>query len=164
MRKRYIWHRERVQCQRVFAEKDELGEVTGVANASRNPRRAREYGDTVPADQSNFSRAGIMSFAMVELLLHAIGQMNSVAFREDLGNKTFRRKLKHIVITCPTAMVQSEQVALRSAVLDAIESLKVRYPSKAWSEGLEVVPNPMEHHRQLQDAGWRHATIALEFR
>ena len=83
-------------------KKDELGEVTGVANASRNPRRARKYGDNVPADQSNFSRACIMSFAMVELLLHAIGQMNSVAFREDLGNKTFRRKLKHIVITCPS--------------------------------------------------------------
>ena len=131
-------------------KKDEFGEVTGVANASRNPRRAREYGDNVPADQSNYSRAGIMSFAMAELLLHAIAQMNSVAFREDLGNKTFRRKLKHIVITCPTAMVQSEQVALRSAVLDAIESLKVRYPSKVWSEGVEVVPDPMEHHRQLQ--------------
>ena len=130
--------------------KDEFGEVTGVANAKRTPRRSREFGDTVPADASNYSRLGIMSFAMAELLLQAISQMNSVAFREDLGNKTFRRKLKHIVLTCPTAMVQSEQVALRAAMADAIESLKAKFPCDIWAEGLEVIPNPVEQQRQLQ--------------
>jgi hypothetical protein len=130
--------------------KDEFGEVVGVANALRNPRRSREYGDTVPADSSDYSRLGVMSFAMAELLLQAISQMNSVAFREDLGSPTSRRKLKHVVITCPTAMVQSEQVALRSSMLDAIESLKVKYPGKFWADGLEIIPDPIEHQRQLQ--------------
>ena len=84
--------------------------------------------------------------------------MNSVAFRDDLGNKTFRRKLKHIVVTCPTAMVQSEQVALRAAMADAIESLKAKFPCDIWAEGLEVIPNPVEQQRQLQtqDADMPH--------
>lgn len=176
--KRYLWdtaasslpwckvmresHEEGIDTQALFGlasefnskgfllNKDEFGEVSGVANANRNPRRKQEYGDTVPADSSQYSRLGMMSFAMAELLLQATAQMNSVAFREDLGNKTFRRKLKHVVITCPTAMVQSEQVALRSAMLDAIESLKVKFSGQFWADDLEIIPNPLEHQQQLQ--------------
>jgi hypothetical protein len=73
------------------------------------------------ATESRYSRSSIMLFALYEIFLHAINQINDHEFRRDLGNSTYRRILKDIVITCPTAMTVQEQHVLRKFANEAIE-------------------------------------------
>lgn len=73
----------------------------------------------IAATESRYSRSSLMMLSIYEILLHAISQINNYNFRKDLGNSTYRRVLKDIVITCPTAMTVQEQHTLRKAVSDA---------------------------------------------
>lgn len=73
------------------------------------------------ATESRYSRSSIMLFALYEIFLHAINQINDHEFRRDLGNSTYRRILKDIVITCPTAMTVQEQYALRKSANEAVD-------------------------------------------
>jgi hypothetical protein len=70
-----------------------------------------------------FSRKSLMTFVYLEIFSHAIRQMNSIDFRSEHGNPSHRRKLKRIVISCPTAMVRKEQIALRECAADAMQML-----------------------------------------
>lgn len=68
---------------------------------------------------TNFSRQSLMTFAFIEIFAHAIVQINSVEFRHDHGQFDKLRKLRRVIVTCPTAMVQKEQVQLRKAAENA---------------------------------------------
>ncbi|MEA3450569.1 MAG: virulence factor SrfB, partial [Bacteroidota bacterium] len=67
----------------------------------------------IPAINPYFSRSSIMAFAMAEIFLQAITFVNSYNFRKRQGQEFLPRKLKRIVLTCPTAMLQTEQLKLR---------------------------------------------------
>ena len=71
-----------------------------------------------------FSRKSLMKFVFLEILVHAYAQINSYEFREEHGDMKVPRTLKRITISCPTAMIQAEQVALRQAAEEACELLK----------------------------------------
>jgi len=64
-----------------------------------------------------------MTFALIEILYQAITQINSFDFRNDHDKGTVPRRLRYVVVTCPTAMVQREQVALRQCAEDASKAL-----------------------------------------
>ena len=87
-----------------------------------------------------------MKFVFLELLIHAYVQINSYKFREDHGNLTIPRTLKRITISCPTGMIQYEQIALREAAEDACKLLNnyVKYyfdsnENKFWFELPEII-------------------------
>ena len=98
--------------------------------------------------KSLFSRNSLMKFVFLELLIHAYVQINSFKFREDHGNLTIPRTLKRITISCPTGMIQYEQIALREAAEDACKLLNnyVKYyfdsnENKFWFELPEIIPS-----------------------
>lgn len=73
--------------------------------------------------EHHFSRASLMTFALLEIFNHALMEINSVKYREKWGNKDCRRNIRNIIITCPTAMPLSEQVRLRQYAADAFEAI-----------------------------------------
>lgn len=53
-----------------------------------------------------------MTFAFLEMLTQANSQINSEDYRVDVGWKSLPRKIKRIIVTCPTAMSKIEREAL----------------------------------------------------
>lgn len=85
--------------------------------------------DSVFGSKSLFSRQSLMTFVFVEIFSHVISQINSFEFRESHGNIIKSRKLKRIIVSCPTAMIKQEQIALRKAAENAI-GITSKYQSK----------------------------------
>jgi hypothetical protein len=71
-----------------------------------------------------YSRKTLMTFLFLEIFSQAIAQINSFEFRSTHGKPNARRRLRHVVITCPTGMIKSEQFALRKAAQDAADIMK----------------------------------------
>jgi len=86
-----------------------------------------------------YSRRTLMTFLFLELFSQAIAQFNSFEFRSSHGKPNSRRRLRHVIITCPTAMIKEEQIALRQAAVDAAAILK-EFPSKVNSESALISP------------------------
>jgi hypothetical protein len=75
--------------------------------------------DNVFGSKSLYSRNSLMKFVFLEILNHAFVQINSFDFRTEHGNLTMPRFIKRITISCPTAMIQFEQKALRESAIEA---------------------------------------------
>ena len=108
--------------------------------------------------RSLFSRKSLMKFVFLELLIHAYVQINSYKFREEHGNLTIPRTLKRITISCPTGMIQYEQIALREAAEDACKLLNnyVKYyfdsnENKFWFDMPEIIPSIKDIAKKLPD-------------
>lgn len=71
----------------------------------------------------NYSRKSLMTFVYIEILAQAFSQINSYEFRYKHGNLERPRKLKRMTITCPTSIVQKEQVVLRECANEALITL-----------------------------------------
>ncbi|MCH2045522.1 MAG: virulence factor SrfB [Saprospiraceae bacterium] len=94
---------------------------------------------------AHYSRSSMMIFALIEIFLHAISQCNSYEFRKRQGHTNIPRKLKTIVLTCPTAMLQTEQVRLREHAEDALDLLKMYFDdSFIDSLHLQIIPDPKD--------------------
>ncbi|ESU22625.1 hypothetical protein FEDK69T_18810 [Flavobacterium enshiense DK69] len=68
---------------------------------------------------THYSRKALMTFAFLEILAQAKMQINSYEQRNHWGNESMPRKIKRIIVTCPTAMSHIEQIALRRCAEDA---------------------------------------------
>ncbi len=108
--------------------------------------------------KSLFSRNSLMKFVFLEVLIHAYVQINSYKFREEHANMTIPRTLKRITISCPTGMIQYEQIALREAAEDACKLLNnyVKYyfdssENKFWFEMPEIIPSIKDIAKKLPD-------------
>lgn len=108
--------------------------------------------------KSLFSRNSLMKFVFLELLIHSYVQINSYKFREEHGNLTIPRTLKRITISCPTGMIQYEQIALREAAEAACKLLNnyVKYyfdsnENKFWFELPEIIPSIKDIAKKLPD-------------
>ncbi len=77
---------------------------------------------------SNWSRNTLMVFVFIEIINHAKSQINSYNFRSDLdGDSNRLRKLRSIILTCPTAMSEFEQFELRESAMKAVILLEKYY-------------------------------------
>ena len=108
--------------------------------------------------KSLFSRNSLMKFVFLEVLIHSYVQINSYKFREEHGNLTTPRTLKRITISCPTGMIQYEQIALREAAEDACKLLNnyVKYyfdsnENRFWFELPEIIPSIKDIAKKLPD-------------
>lgn len=72
----------------------------------------------------HYSRKALMTFAFLEILAQANMQINSYEQRSHWGNESMPRKISKIIVTCPTAMSRTEQIALRKCAEDAAILLK----------------------------------------
>lgn len=81
-----------------------------------------------------YSRKALMTFGMLEILAQANMQINSYAYRHKWGEENKPRRLGRIVVSCPTAMSQVEQVALRKSAEDAVVILNRFYEGTFYEE------------------------------
>jgi hypothetical protein len=107
---------------------------------------------------SHFSKKSLMTLVFIEIFAHALCQINSHEFRFiHPGNLDKPRRLKRVLITCPTAMVQKEQIALRQCAEEAATALK-RYFSNAYEvevdlselgKDLDIIPSIKDLNKDL---------------
>lgn len=76
--------------------------------------------DGVFGTNARYSRRTLMTFVFLEILSHAQCQINSYEFRSSHGNTNSKRRIKRILISCPTAMIKEEQKALRQCANEAV--------------------------------------------
>lgn len=70
-----------------------------------------------------YSRSSLMTFALIEIFMQATTQVNSVRYRDKWGDKDCRRHIRKVIMTCPTAMPQSEQTRLRKCAEQAYKAV-----------------------------------------
>jgi hypothetical protein len=83
--------------------------------------------DNVFGSRSVFSRKSLLTFVYLEIFCQAFRQINSIDFRSVHGNPSMKRKLRRIIISCPTAMIKKEQIALRESAVEAITMINRFY-------------------------------------
>jgi hypothetical protein len=86
-----------------------------------------------------YNRKSLMTFIYLEIFTQAICQINSVEFRTSHGNPGYRRRLRRVVVSCPTAMTKDEQFQLRKCAQDALQIMK-NYNNVIHSDDSRVNP------------------------
>jgi hypothetical protein len=111
---------------------------------------------------TKYSRKALMTFAFLEILSQAKMQINSYEQREHWGNESAPRKVGRIIVTCPTAMSRTEQIALRKCAEDASIMLE-RFFEKTYSKttiekeinrGIQIIPSPKKLSLKEQRTEW----------
>jgi hypothetical protein len=90
--------------------------------------------------EARYSRKSLMTFVYLEIFSHAFRQINSIEFRALHGNPSYRRKIRRVVVSCPTAMIKAEQIALRQCAEDAIKIINnlKSYSSYSYESGKDI--------------------------
>lgn len=70
--------------------------------------------------QAKYSKKSSMTFMLMEIILQAMNQMNSLAYRQSSPNKEVPRRLKSVVLTSPPSMPDLEREVFRSCAYQAI--------------------------------------------
>lgn len=157
--KRYLWDNEPAEREWEFNPKD----INNIKKVYLNgiSEQVKINGDLVRnndlfGSRPLFSRSSLMKFVFLELLIHAYVQINSFSFREEHGDMTVPRSLKRITISCPTGMIQHEQIALREAAEDACKLLNnyVNFYfdsdyNNLWFEMPEIIPSIKDISKNL---------------
>lgn len=105
--------------------------------------------------QPYYSKKSLMTFVFMEIILNAITQVNSHEFRLKHGNLEKPRSLKRITITCPTSIIQKEQIILRKAAEEAVEVMSKVFknlirPSVSENEDdQQIIPSPRDLAKNL---------------
>lgn len=159
--KRYLWDRKKVKIPWIKVDvESRMGFHNGVLKKEKalfgigsfitdSGKLEREGG--FGAQDSRYSRSSIMLFSIYEILLHAINQINHPDFRRDQGNSTYRRVLKDIVVTCPTAMTVQEQYILRKSVKDAALLVESTMKGKVDFCGLNIEVYPVIPSLEIEE-------------
>ena len=71
-----------------------------------------------------YPRRSLMTFAFLEMFVQARFQINSHAYREFRGETDSPRRIRRVIVTCPTAMSKIEREALINSAKDAALLLK----------------------------------------
>lgn len=159
--KRYLWDINPTKNEWDFYPK-ELSKVKKVyLNGLSEQLKAdgKIAKDGMFGSQALYSRNSLMKFVFLEILNHAFVQINSFDFRTDHGSLTMPRYLKRITISCPTAMIQNEQIALREAAVDACTLLnnfiklsnRSNNSTKNWFEIPEINPSIIDLNKDLSE-------------
>lgn len=110
----------------------------------------------------HYSRSALMTFAFLEILAQAYRQINSYEQRDHWGNVSMPRKIRRIIVTCPTAMSRVEQVSLRKCAEDAAIMLERFFKEKFDAEveekqirgNLQVIPSAHSLSRKDERTEW----------
>lgn len=120
--KRYLWDTQASDSDWNFFEED--SDIPRSVFLSGLSEQLKSDGslciDGVFGTNAKFSRKSLMTFVFLELITQANRQINSFEFRTSHGNSNSKRRLKRLLISCPTAMIREEQIALRQCAEDAL--------------------------------------------
>lgn len=116
--KRFLWDEKPQKQEWEFVQLD--GETTQPIYIQGISEQLNEDGTLGDGSIKNrYSRKALMTFAFLEILSQAKMQINSYEQRNHWGNESMPRKIGRIIVTCPIAMSQKEQIALRKCAEDA---------------------------------------------
>lgn len=159
--KRYLWDNRKADVQWEFINfrGKNLKDAIYYEGISEQFKENGEYAyDGNFSCTPYYSRKSLMTFVFVEIILHAISQINSHEFRFTHGHPEKPRKLKRITITCPTSIIQKEQVVLRECAVEAVRALG-RFFSESFlgqyddeneaKSDLEIIPKPKDLAKNL---------------
>lgn len=148
--KRYLWDTEPSELEWNFHQ--ESTEVpkgvfkTGISDQLKSDGSLCL--DGVFGTRAAFSRKSLMTFVYLEIFSQALRQINSIEFRGTHGNPANKRRLKRVIISCPTAMIQEEQIALRQCAHDAMSLMNnymeivsgSKMPMHILSSHVDIIP------------------------
>ena len=122
--KRYLWDSKPSKQEWQFLvlpgeEDNHILNLKGISNLLKSDGQLDVTG-TEGGRSSHYSRKSLMTFAFLEMLTQANTQVNSDKYRTDNGWKTMPRKIRRIIVTCPTAMSKIEREALVKCAKDAV--------------------------------------------
>ena len=152
--KRYLWDDEKSEVEWEFID-DNSGMplfMKGISNQFASDGTLIDEGDF--GTENKFSRKSLMTFCFIEILTHAISQINSYAFRKNHGGLNRPRQLRNIIITCPSAMIIEEQRSLRKSASDAALVLHRFYTNSYnlsfdQTPDLNLIPNILPNHKNI---------------
>lgn len=121
--KRYLWdgkpNKEEWRFLILDGEPDEhILQLNGITNQLKYNGELDLEGNG--GKTYHYSRRSLMTFAFLEMLTQAKMQVNGFQYREDKGNKEMPRKLKRLIVTCPTAMSKLEREKLVQCARNAV--------------------------------------------
>lgn len=175
--KRYLWDTDKREMSwyynpgKVNAEAEMLG--TGNSFLSSIPIDANGKISDIPHMKARYSRKSMMTFALIEIILQAATYINSYEFRVKRGNEKLKRVLNRVVLTTPTAMLNTDKKTFRECANDAVEILQQYYGNDDFSmfknlivlpSAKDVITNPDEYEEvekiTKKDWGYDEATCA----
>jgi hypothetical protein len=145
--KRYLWdERENLQPwyfnrteSSSFDPKPVIGALMGLLTQDGNVIKPGDL-EARPALQPKFSRASLFSFMVMELLLQAIGQMNSPGYRAAREHPDVPRRLHRVVFTIPTATPVIERAYYQKR---CVAAMKLLWQAFGWGQpGTGTGPEP----------------------
>jgi hypothetical protein len=129
--KRYLWDDDPRRDSWRFNSPTAHGEQTGLATGVAFTTLVNDLGEAIhkipyarpandeswfPSIRALYARRNLMSFALAEIFVQAIGMMNAPAHRLRRRNADLPRRLRRIIMTIPTAMPLAErQIMQRQA-------------------------------------------------
>lgn len=149
--KRYLWdwkpNKEEWKFLVLEGEKDDhILNLRGITNQLKSDGKIDLDGNG--GQSFHYSRRSLMTFAFLEMLVQARTQINGEKHRSiktGFGNPSMPRKIKRIIVTCPTAMSKVEREALVHCAKDAVillENFEYDSPANNLKPGksVEVIP------------------------
>lgn len=155
--KRYLWdwrpNKEEWQFLVLPGEQDD--HILNLAGITEQLRSDGKFDpDGAGGLTFHYSRRSLMTLAFLEMLAQAKRQINSFEHRSiktGLGHPEMPRRIKRVIVTCPTAMSKTEREALVRCTRDAVNILATfdgeRLTSQTSSKipAVEVIPSVTSH-------------------
>lgn len=121
-------------------EKEHVFEIPGVSDWLKSDGRFSS--DGVRGISHHYSPRSLMTLTFLEMFAQARVQINSFVHRSEFGDMDYRRRLKRIIVTCPTAMSILEREKLVGCARDAVKILYAFAGKEEEGSKIEVVPGP----------------------
>lgn len=124
--KRYLWdnHPNREEWRFLTLpgeEKDDILYIKGLSEYLKS--NGRFDSDGIGGTTYNYPRRTLMTFSFLEMIVQARTQLNSPEHRIERGKRQVPRRIKRMIITCPTAMSKLERESLLTCARDAVSLL-----------------------------------------
>ena len=126
--KRYLWDENEADQQWYFNSSEHKAReqriVGGLFMAKITPdgnRLSRMDPDATVAIQARFSKASLFTFMVMEIILHALRQVNEPGYRAQCETPKVPRHLSKIIITVPSATPIVEKKLFQKRAQDAIK-------------------------------------------
>jgi len=161
--KRYLWdwrpNKEEWKYLVLEGEKDDhILNLRGITNQLKSDGKIDLTGKS--GSSFHYSRRSLMTFCFLEMLIQARTQINSEdyrSFKSGFGKPSLPRKIRRIIVTCPTAMSKVEREALIHCANDAVillENFELNDCAKNQKPGKYVDVIPAVRSMKDADVSW----------
>lgn len=156
--KRYLWdsHENKEEWEFLVLKGEKRGKSTlnlqGITNQLKSDGTVDPEGNG--GSSFRYSRRSLMTFSFLEMFAQAIVQINGEDHRVSMGKPSMPRKLKRVIVTCPTAMSKVEREALVGCAKDATVLLRNFLRCEDGTSGYDIEIIPASRSRKDSETSW----------